>query len=536
MLGSHHLSARLKLLLLFTVLTGATIQPGQQGTIQPGQQGTVQPGQQQGGTIQPGQQGAVQPGQQGGSGTVQPGQSAQQGAQQPLQRETGSDPDSDSVKTLPGTYSGYAANNAAVCPDADLKAYETEDGYFYVVQCSRKRLSSTPIQTVTATSLQNCIDKCGAEPTCNSVNYRIDNRDCILQTESDVANQSADVAQTHHYAVKIDPPTQKSPNKVVERCATKCPDADGQVYEAIYGQSFIMHCGRRHATPYIKINQQVNLTSCIDSCAASTGCTSVDFHDASGKCYHSSHLGQPMTVTSTFSSAYTLGCTGACSGRCGGCCGTGEKRLPPKPIEPLLPDLSCGNQGLQWALYDNKVPDGSNLAWAANNPGFFPERFQKARLTTTGITKSLGISDYASKGVYGSRPNNPEYMVINHKGYVCAQTAGVYTFNFPACDDTGVLWVGPGAYKGYTRANANALRFWGDVSPRTVTYTATAGEYIPVRIMVANTGGIGSFSFTITGPDGKVIIDDKTQSCPFIVQYSCDKTTAPRFAAFGAES
>lgn len=105
----------------------------------------------------------------------------------------------------------------------------------------------------------------------------------------------------------------------------------------------------------------------MDSCASHIPCHSVDYHDLSQTCYYSNHQGEPTIVTPGFSSAYSLGCTSSCcrtvessSQGCNGRTSCSPPCIPPKSLGPLKPDLSCGNQGLQYAIYSNTRPEVSN--------------------------------------------------------------------------------------------------------------------------------------------------------------------------------
>lgn len=202
-----------------------------------------------------------------------------------------------------------------------------------------------------------------------------------------------------------------------------------------------------------------------------------------------------------------------------------------------MPDLSCGNQGLQYAIYGNN-PDGSiNTFTAAGYPTFVAEIFKTAPLQYSGTTTSIGLS--ASSPIYGNVPANPQYVAVNHRAYIFAQQSGAYTFTLPYVDDITILWVGPAAYSGYTRSNANIIQTYigGSQTPMTYTVTFQEGNYYPLRVLWANGGGPGAFQFQLKGPDGKVIVGaDTTAPSPFLVQYSCDETTAPRFPPFGSET
>jgi hypothetical protein len=101
------------------------------------------------------------------------------------------------------------------------------------------------------------------------------------------------------------------------------------------------------------------------------------------------------------------------------------------------------------------------------------------------------------------------------------------------------LYLGEKAKSGWNRNNADAAASW---SPETTyghyasaQYTLKAGEYLPFRIFFGQQGGPVKFAFSITNPDGETILDSNTAESDFIVQYSCDETTAPRFPPFGQE-
>jgi hypothetical protein len=283
----------------------------------------------------------------------------------------------------------------------------------------------------------------------------------------------------------------------------------------------------------------------MDSCASYIPCHSVDYHGRSRTCYYSNHHGEPTIVTPGFSSAYSLGCTSSCCGNaasssrgCSGCNSCSPPCVPPKPLGPPMPDLSCGNQGLQYAIYSNTKSDGStNLFTGAGYPTFNTEKFKTDPLQYSGTTPSMGFG--SSTPIYGNAPADPGYTVVNHRAYIFAQQSGDYTFRLPFVDDISLLWVGPAAYSGFTRANANIIQSYVSGAQAPVTYSATfeEGKYYPMRVIWANGGGAGGLSFELKGPDGKVIIGaDTTEPSPFLVQYSCDETTAPRFPPFGSET
>jgi len=152
-------------------------------------------------------------------------------------------------------------------------------------------------------------------------------------------------------------------------------------------------------------------------------------------------------------------------------------------------------------------------------------------------SKIVAASDVTN--IYGNRPSNTEYVTVNHRGYVFAQQAGEYTFTIPSSDDITLLWVGPTAYSGWSRANAKIIQPFVSSGATPISYkeTFTAGQYIPIRIMWAIGGGPRQFSLELKAPDGTVIIGGKdAKGSLFLVQYSCDRTSAPRYPPFGSET
>jgi hypothetical protein len=74
------------------------------------------------------------------------------------------------------------------------------------------------------------------------------------------------------------------------------------------------------------------------------------------------------------------------------------------------------------------------------------------------------------------------------------------------------------------------------VTPQKYKTTFEKGKYYPIRFMWANSGGPRYFSFKVMAPDGTVVINDKTTSCPYLVKYGCNEAdNAPPFADWGAE-
>jgi hypothetical protein len=89
-----------------------------------------------------------------------------------------------------------------------------------------------------------------------------------------------------------------------------------------------MSCGMRHGTPYLNVEKVSTLEDCMDHCAASPSCSSVDFDQSKQVCYLSNNDSPPTLEASRFASAHSVGCSGACEGCGKQKCGTQQQ---PKP-------------------------------------------------------------------------------------------------------------------------------------------------------------------------------------------------------------
>lgn len=155
------------------------------------------------------------------------------------------------------------------------------------------------------------------------------------------------------------------------------------------------------------------------------------------------------------------------------------------------------------------------------------------------MTSTLGGIDTTSNPItlYGSTQTFPlTYFALNHRGYIFAEVTGTYTFSLSVPDDISMMWVGPTAYSGWTRANANVLNYYGSGATRTYQMDLLEGEYYALRIMFGQAQGGAIFAASITAPDGTVILDSDSSPSPYLIQYSCDGILAPEYPAFGSET
>jgi hypothetical protein len=207
------------------------------------------------------------------------------------------------------------------------------------------------------------------------------------------------------------------------------------------------------------------------------------------------------------------------------------------------PATTCGNKGAAAGFYVNPVTGQQGVS---QYPAFKPEVLK----TVTPSAQATGISyigeysdDKNTANVYGQVQSvkASESLALNHVFYLFAgHGTGYYYINLPQADDVTLLWVGPNALSGYTRANSQLIQTWSAPAPATLGFFLTANTYTPIRLWFANGGGVGGFQFTVTAPDGGLILQTTPYQNagfmnPDIVMNPCDSTKGSKFPAFGSE-
>lgn len=193
---------------------------------------------------------------------------------------------------------------------------------------------------------------------------------------------------------------------------------------------------------------------------------------------------------------------------------------------------------MEWAYYVN--PDQQ-----ANVPGTSYSTFDPALLktstptytsTTTYMTLSgtgaFPIQIYGSPGTFTS-----DYFALNHRGYIHALQGGQYTFTSDHSDEIVLYWIGPKAYTGWTRANADLEdAVFSPTSGQLISFTMELqeGQYYALRVVFANAQTGSNEAMSVTAPDGTVILGPNSVPNPYIVQFSCN--AAPPYLPFGQET
>ncbi|UKZ58746.1 uncharacterized protein TrAtP1_000071 [Trichoderma atroviride] len=185
----------------------------------------------------------------------------------------------------------------------------------------------------------------------------------------------------------------------------------------------------------------------------------------------------------------------------------------------------CGNQGIEFAYYAKTV--GGEFS------DFHPEAYkllQPRYQATTNCIGGISFQDSADKSIYGSPPLPESNFVLNHRGYIYARQTGAYTFTLDKVDDAAFLWVGGVAFSGWAAANAN-LKVVYNNGPAQGTYTVNLqeGRYYPFRIFYGQGPRIAEFDINVKAPDGTTFLSSNRTGSPYLVRFSCDGFTAPRF-------
>ncbi|KAG5745207.1 hypothetical protein H9Q69_008446 [Fusarium xylarioides] len=201
---------------------------------------------------------------------------------------------------------------------------------------------------------------------------------------------------------------------------------------------------------------------------------------------------------------------------------------------------ACNNLGFDWAYYSNPAQN-TDTTYSS----FVPQSFKQTNPSYVGTTRQIGGLFQPSSGaqsgpIYGSTQDlDLDYFALNHHGYLYSCDAGTYKFDIPYANDAVYLWLGAKAYAGWSAGNADAKALYNQ--PDHIAGSAhfeidlPAGQYIPIRFVYGQAQYGGGFTFTVTAPNGQILVGNDVTASPYIVQYSCDGIQAPQYPPFGQE-
>lgn len=201
------------------------------------------------------------------------------------------------------------------CPDNDGKLYEGKDGSWYYIQCCSDSSGAVIRDILKAKSHEECVNQCTAAKDCLSVSFDTTAvaHNCKLYGPGGYS--TAHVPGVHHLFA-TNPPTVQADHFGSRRCASECPEADGQIFAGPSGENFIISCQKRHGTAYLKQvpDRYSSFPACMKACGATPACISVDYEAKSRNCYMSTNSKHPTISAPAFMSAHSAGCSGACAG------------------------------------------------------------------------------------------------------------------------------------------------------------------------------------------------------------------------------
>ncbi|KAK1462464.1 hypothetical protein CCUS01_08651 [Colletotrichum cuscutae] len=214
------------------------------------------------------------------------------------------------------------------------------------------------------------------------------------------------------------------------------------------------------------------------------------------------------------------------------------------------PTASC-TPGLEWAFYQMVQAPTSTQSLPGQIPFHDATADGQANWKTTyfnvntvlagqspidtGTTLTIGYPQCLNTPptVYGKQePGNSQYTIIQHIGYFHPTSTGNYVFNLGNVDDAVYLWLGSKAISSFSNGNADLIvDYYETPTVQSFTFAATAGSYVPIRILQVNAQGCSKLAFYVTDPSGASIVSETipvqnqqlTAGCP-------GSTVAPPFS------
>ncbi|KAG9253174.1 uncharacterized protein F5Z01DRAFT_675095 [Emericellopsis atlantica] len=208
-------------------------------------------------------------------------------------------------------------SSSVKCPRDNGKIFMGSDGTWFYQQCCADADGAVLLNYAKVSSHDECAEACVKDKACKSFMFVPDmvptegTANCRLYKDGQFSTTKVDGA---HYAFVVDPPTTEPILSEAKRCATTCPEADGQLYATPSGENYLMTCKARHGTTYLKIDNRPSFEACMSSCAAMPACLSADYEPRTKKCFYSTNTARPSISADAFVSAHSLGCAGACQG------------------------------------------------------------------------------------------------------------------------------------------------------------------------------------------------------------------------------
>ncbi|KAF3224774.1 hypothetical protein TWF191_005939 [Orbilia oligospora] len=193
------------------------------------------------------------------------------------------------------------------------------------------------------------------------------------------------------------------------------------------------------------------------------------------------------------------------------------------PRPSSKPDTSCGNAGLEVAIFNNPFLNQQEVANKGFNVNYFTSAlpYDDTSADSIGWNGALSATKYSH--LYTKNPphgftarqthmEGPTFALM-YRGYFYAPTTQEYTIYTYDVDDRFYYWLGDNAFD-WSEANH-------DYRNNRVKVRIEGGTYYPIRILYANGGGGGEFHLDITGGDGVDYVK-ATRPSDYLISRSCD--------------
>lgn len=211
------------------------------------------------------------------------------------------------------------SNSLIKCPAANNTIYQAPSGSTWLIECGVDRAGGD-IQNgmVYVSNFTQCINDCDSTPNCVDVSlsgaacyrksaikqaqYHTDVRGAKLlstgtrtstTTSSTSTSTSPGSSQTTTTPTSSSTTTSSASSVAPTMTAPTCPSANGSIFVAQDGSTYVIECYQDRAGNDIKVQQVYSnkIADCINVCASTAGC--VDISMAGTACYLKSKIGAP---------------------------------------------------------------------------------------------------------------------------------------------------------------------------------------------------------------------------------------------------
>ncbi|KAI7332509.1 hypothetical protein KC315_g4633 [Hortaea werneckii] len=186
------------------------------------------------------------------------------------------------------------------CPASNGTYYTASSGMVFVIDCDTDYLGGD-MDSVKATSLEECIEACDDEVSCSAL--VLSGVGCYQKYQANTPTRARGMLAAR--LVEATPPSASSPATSAPAVTTRpgttplCPANNGFIYTAENGQEFVIECFIDHPGGNLDMVEMTGagntwFAQCIETCATYPGCLDVSLSGAA--CYLKSTLNPPTSA------------------------------------------------------------------------------------------------------------------------------------------------------------------------------------------------------------------------------------------------